>query len=139
MTQINAYIGFNGKCREAMNFYRKCFGGELTIMTMGESPMAEQMPAESHDTILHCSLSNGAVMLMGTDMTGPQGFVPGNTVSLMIRCSSEEEINRLFEKLCEGGEVTCPLGKQFWGSTFAALGDKFGTSWMLEYSEAPCT
>lgn len=137
MKQIHAYVGFNGKCREAMCFYQECFGGELSLMTMGESPMAEQMPKESHDDIMHSSLTVGDVMLMGTDMVGPQGCVAGNNVSLMIRCSSEEEINTLFSKLSVGAQINCPLGEQFWGSTFAHLTDKFGTNWMLEYSKAP--
>lgn len=136
MTQISAYVGFNGKCREALTFYQECFGGELSLMTMGESPMAEQMPAKSHDSILHGSLTNGNVMLLGSDMVGPEGFVQGNTVSLMVSCSSEEEINTLFAKLSEHGQIGCPLGEQFWGSIFAALTDKFGTSWMLNYDKS---
>ena len=137
MNQINAYIGFNGKCREAMNFYQQCFGGELSIMTFAESPLAEQMPPESQNNVVHGCLTNGNITLMGSDMVGPQGFVPGNTVSLMIACSSEEEINTLFAQLSAGGQVTCPLGEQFWGDTFAAVVDKFGTSWLLNYGKSP--
>lgn len=137
MQQISAYIGFNGKCREAMGFYKECFGGELSIMTFAESPLAAQMPAESQNDIVHSSLTNGTITLMGSDMVGPQGFVPGNTVSLMISCDSEEEINLLFTRLSDGGQVTCPLGQQFWGDTFAAVIDKFGTSWLLNYSKTP--
>jgi PhnB protein len=137
MQQINAYIGFNGKCREAMAFYQECFGGELSLMTFGESPLAEQMPPESQNNIVHGSLTSGNVTIMGSDMVGPQGFVPGNTVSLMIDCSSEEEINTLFAQLSASGQVTCPLGEQFWGDTIAAVVDKFGTSWLLNYSNSP--
>ena len=137
MQQISAYIGFNGKCREAMSFYKECFGGELTIMTFAESPLAEQMPAESQNNVVHSNLTSGNMTLLGTDMVGPGGHVPGTTVSLMISCDSEEEINTLFSKLSESGQVTCPLGEQFWGDTFAAVIDKFGTSWMLNYSKAP--
>ena len=137
MQNINAYIGFNGKCREAMGFYRQCFGGELSVMTFAESPLAEQMPAESQNDVMHACLTNGTVMLMGSDMVGPQGFVPGNTVWLMINCNSEDEINTLFEQLSNGGQVTCPPGEQFWGDTFAAVVDRFGTSWLLNYSKTP--
>ena len=136
MKNINAYLSFNGQCREAMNFYQQTFGGELTIMTFGESPMAENTPAEAHDNVLHSCLINGDVTLMASDMAGPEGFVPGNTVSLMISCSSHEEITDLFSKLSSDGTVTCPLGEQFWGSTFASLTDKFGINWLLEYSKS---
>jgi PhnB protein len=137
MQKINAYIGFNGKCREAMEWYQQCFGGELSIVTFAESPLAEQMPAESQNDVVHSCLSNGNMVLMGSDMTGPHGFVPGNTVSLMISCESEDEINKLFSQLSTDGEVTCPLGEQFWGDTFAAVVDKFGTCWLLNLSKNP--
>ncbi|HYE55226.1 MAG TPA: hypothetical protein VD996_10295 [Chitinophagaceae bacterium] len=56
MTQINAYLGFNGECREAMKFYQQIFGGELTFQTIGESPMCDQLPAQDRDNIMHSSL-----------------------------------------------------------------------------------
>jgi PhnB protein len=56
MTQINAYVGFNGKCREAMTFYKECLDGELTLQTFGGSPMEAQCPAGLKDQILHSSL-----------------------------------------------------------------------------------
>ncbi len=63
MTQINAYITFNGNCSEAMTFYKKCLGGELTMQTVKESPMADQWPAEVQQNILHATLVKNDVML----------------------------------------------------------------------------
>jgi PhnB protein len=68
MTQINAYLGFNGNCREAMTFYKECLGGELTLQTVAGTPMAEHMPAEAGQTILHSCLTRGGLVLMATDM-----------------------------------------------------------------------
>ena len=70
---------------------------------------------------------------MGTDMVGPGGFVEGNTVSLMLDCSSEAEINKYFSALSSGGNVNMPLEKTFWAERFGAFTDKFGKSWMLNY------
>lgn len=55
MTQINSYLTFNGNCREAMTFYQECLGGELFMQTIGESPMAEQMPLPMKESILHAT------------------------------------------------------------------------------------
>lgn len=133
MTQINAYVSFNGKCREAMNFYKECIGGELQFQTFDESPIAEHLPADKKDYIIHSSLTDGERMLMASDMTGPDGYNKGNNVTLSLSCRSEEEINKLYEKLSKGGEVLEPLRKQFFGGTMAAFYDKFGIRWMVVY------
>ena len=134
MTQINAYLRFDGNCREAMTFYKDCLGGELEMMTVAGTPIAEHMPAEAAQNILHSCLTTGGMTLMATDM-GPGDRVNGNNVSLMLNCSSEEEIQSLFSKLSAGGEITCPLEASFWGSTFGHFTDKFGMNWMLNYEK----
>ncbi|MEO8710796.1 MAG: VOC family protein [Parafilimonas sp.] len=134
MTQINAYIGFNGKCREAMNFYKECLGGELVLQTIGESPMKEHCAAGTEGQILHSSLMrNDVLLLMGTDMVGPTGYTEGNNIALSLNCSTEEEINTFFSKLSEGGKIFQEVKPQFWGSLFGMLTDKFGINWMLNY------
>jgi PhnB protein len=135
MTQIVAYLTFGGKCREAMTFYQKCFGGELVMQTVGESPAAGQMPAEMKDRIMHASLTKGSLALMASDMMGSSEVVQGNTVSLLINCSSEAEIKDFFTRLSAGGKVGHALKKEFWGATFGDLRDKYGIRWMLNYEE----
>src|SRR3954453_1533870 len=131
MTQINPYVGFNGKCREAMTFYKECLGGELALTTVAESTIATQCPAAMQDNILHSSLTrNGTVLLMASDMTGPDGFQQGNNISLSMNCSSGEEINVFFSKLSEDGKIIDPLKVQFWGALFGVFTDKFGIRWM---------
>jgi len=131
MTNINAYIGFNGECRKAMEFYKECLGGELFFQPVGSSPMAGQCPSDMQDHILHSSLTNGSLVLMATDVVGPQGYIKGTNISLSLNCSSEEEINTFFTKLSAGGKVLDPLKEQFWGAIFGALTDQFGINWML--------
>jgi PhnB protein len=135
MTQINAYLNFNGNCREAMNFYKECLGGELALQTVGGSPIEAQCPAAMKNQVLHASLINDALLLMGSDMTGPEGFIKGNTMALSLNCSTEEEINTFFSNLSRDGKIIHPLRVEFWGAIFGVFTDKFGIRWMLNYDK----
>ena len=137
MTMINTYLNFNGNCREAMTFYKECLGGELALNPVAGSPVAEHMPPEAQQNILHACLTSGNMVLMASDMMGPEGITKGNTMALMLQCSSEEEINRFFNSLSAGGYVDHPLADSFWGSKFAHFIDKFGMTWMLNYEKTP--
>ena len=134
-TQINSYLTFNGNCREAMTFYKECLGGELFLQTIGESPLSDKMPAKLKECILHSTLTKGALVLMGSDMVGENGLLKGNTVSLMLNCSSEEEIKTCFEKLSSGGKKDHPLEDSFWGALFGDLTDKYGNHWLLHFDK----
>lgn len=133
MSQLNVYLNFPGNCREAMTFYQQCLGGELTLMPFSDTPMAHEMPAGmDQQSIMHSNLVNGDLMLMASD--NPMGPVTsGNAVNLSLNCNGEAEIDSLFEKLAEGGQVTMPLGDQFWGAKFGMLTDKYGFNWLLNY------
>ena len=135
MTQIHAYLNFNGNCREAMSFYQECLGGELDLQTVEGSPMESQCPAAMKHHILHSSLTKNSLLLMGSDMTGPEGYIKGNTMALSLNCSSEEEINSFFSRLSLEGRVIHPLVEQFWGSIFGVLTDKFGVRWMFNFNK----
>lgn len=90
MFQINAYLTFGGNCREAMSFYKDVLGGELKLQTIGDSPVAEKMPADMKEYILHSQLTSEALTLMGSDIVNEQWLIKGNAVSLMLACYSEE-------------------------------------------------
>jgi len=135
MTQINAYIGFKGQCREALTFYQECLGGELFFQTVGESPIKDQFPAGLENEILHSTLTKGSLFLMGTDCVGPGGYTKGNNIALSLNCSSEDEINTFYAKLSVGGVIMDSLKEQFWGALFGVFTDKFGIVWMLHYDK----
>jgi PhnB protein len=117
-----------------MTFYKGALGGELTLQTVGESPMASQMPAEAHKKVLHAILKSGGILLMASDMTGPGGVKIGNEMSLTLVGSTKEEIENLFAKLSAGGKVTHALKEEFFG-LYGDLTDKYGISWMLNYEK----
>jgi PhnB protein len=133
MTTINAYLNFNGKCREAMTFYKECIGGELTLMPVEGSPAEAQCPPAMKHHIMHSSLVKDGMVVMATDMSPQEGYVVGNNFALSVNCSSEEELNRFFSKLSEGGKVIDPVKKQFWGALFGVLIDKYSICWMFNY------
>jgi PhnB protein len=135
MTQINSYLTFNGNCREAMTFYRDCLGGELNFQTIGESPLSDKMPTQMKDCILHATLTNDRLILLGSDMVGEKGLVKGNAVSLSLNCSSEEEIQSWYTKLSNAGFQNHPLENSFWGALFGDLTDKFGNHWILNFNK----
>lgn len=136
MKQINSYLTLNGNCREAMTFYKDCLGGDLSFQTIGESPLADKMPVQMKDRILHSTLTNGSAIIMASDMVGENGLTKGNSVSLILNCSSEDEIRMLYTKLSEGGKQDHPLELSFWGALFGDLTDKFGHHWLLHYDQA---
>ncbi len=133
-TRINSYLTFSGNCREAMTFYKECLGGELVFQTIGESPMADKMPAKMKYSILHSTLTKGGLVLLGSDMVSQTGLVKGNAVSLSLNCSSEEEIKTCYEKLSFGGKKDHTLEDTFWGAIFGDLTDKYGNHWLLNYT-----
>jgi len=132
-TQINPYLTFNGQCREAMNFYKDSLGGELTLQTVGESPMADQWPAAMQKNVLHSSLMRGSLVLLASDMAVEGEGVPGTAISLSLTCSTEEELQACFSKLSAGGQVQRPIHDFFAGKIGAAK-DKYGIQWLFYYT-----
>ncbi len=135
MTHLNAYLNFNGQCREAMTFYQSCLGGELILEKVSESPMAAQMPSEAGAHILHSRLINEGIVLMASDMIGAK-LQQGNQITLCLHCQSDEEVNQYFSRLSAEGEIKTPLHQTFWGATLGELTDKFGMHWMFHYTRS---
>jgi len=137
MMTLNPYIRFEDTCREAMEFYKECLGGELTMQTVGESPMAETMP-EGKDKIMHATLTiDGRPILMGSDLAEPEGYIKGNTFVISLNFDSETELREIFKRLSEGGNVTRQPTEEFWGGIYGSLTDKYGVPWMCNYQKTP--
>lgn len=137
MNRINPYLTFNGNCREAMQFYQSCLGGTLHFQTIGESPLAANMPPQMKDCILHASLTRDHLVLLASDMVADTGLQRGNAVSLLLHCNSEAEITQCYESLSAGGKATHPIENSFWGALFGDLTDKYGNQWLLHFDQKP--
>ena len=129
MKTIQAYLTFNGNCREAMNFYAEALGGEVSLLTYTEMPDA---PAEGGDRVMHARLTGGSAVLLGSDMPVGRMVQAGENFQLSVECEALEEEERIFQALSAGGTITMPLQDTFWGSHFGMLTDKFGVRWMLD-------
>jgi len=135
MVKLNPFLRFNdSKCREAMNFYKDCIGGELEFMTVKGSPMSKDMPADKQDIIMHSTLKKGDWVLIGSDMMRDKAVV-GDNVGVSLECESESEIKEIFAKLSKDGDVFMPLEEVFWGAIFGLVTDKYGIEWMLNYTK----
>jgi PhnB protein len=134
--KLNPYLFFNGQCEAAFKFYEQCLRGKIEIMmTHGDSPMAQQVPSEWRNKIIHARLIVGDNVLMGSDAP-PEHYeqMKGFSVSLMVDDPAEAE--RIFSALAANGTVRMPLQKTFWAARFGMLVDQFGVPWMVNCEQA---
>lgn len=130
---IEPYLFFEGRCEEAIDFYRSALGAEVTMLLRNkESPEPSQspLPPGSEEKILHSSFRIGETTVNASDgicqgQPNFQGF------SLSLSAPNEAEAQRLFGALAEGGQVQLPLGKTFFSPCFGMVTDRFGVAWMI--------
>jgi len=132
-SRLNPYLSFNGNAREAMEFYRSVFGGDLTVNTFGD--FGNPDPAVA-DKVMHAQLeSDAGYTLMASDLMPDMPFNPGDTMTVSLSGDDGEDLRRYWEKLAEGGTVTMPLEKQMWGDEFGMCTDRFGVPWMVNIGQ----
>lgn len=133
MQPVIPYLTFKGDCKEAMDFYAKCFEGKVEeLSTFAE--METEVAEEFKDKIRHGVLKAGALTIMFSDtMQAMEATIKGNSISLALNFDDLTTLQKTFEALGEGGKVTMPLEDTFWGAHFGMLSDKFGIHWMLNH------
>jgi PhnB protein len=134
-SKLNPYISFEGNAREAMEFYKTVFGGELTLSTFGEAGMTDGVKPEQ---IMHAMLiaENGMTLMASDSATGMREYVAGTNMSISLSGDNQEELAGYYNKLADGGKVEQPLTKAPWGDTFGMCIDKFGIFWMVNIAGA---
>jgi PhnB protein len=129
--QLHTYLNYGGNCEEAFKFYEKHLGGNITMMMRhGEQPGGSSAPPNWAHAILHARMNLGETELLGADIP-PDRFQPIRSAYLSLTLGSDEEADRVFALLSDGGQIFMPMQETFYASRFAMLRDKFGTSWML--------
>jgi PhnB protein len=129
--QMNPYLSFNGHCEAAFKFYERCLGGQLgPIFRYAGTPLADQVPADWQDKVMHGSLTLGEMVLMGGDVA-PDRYEEPRGISLSLHLKSATEGERIFQELGKDGRVVVPLEKTFWAAGFGMLVDRFGIPWMI--------
>jgi PhnB protein len=131
---VQPYLSFGGRCEEAIEFYRGAIGAQVnSLMRFDESPepCGEGMiPAGWGHKVMHSEFKVGDSVLMASDGMGP-GSAKFDGITLSLSTSADDETEKLFAALGNGGQVQMPLTKTFFASKFGMVADKFGVSWMV--------
>ncbi len=127
--KLDIYVNYKGNCREAFQFYERHLGGKIIMMsTFKDMPDTTDLPKERLNDILHARIEIGNSVLMGADIPMAE---PMRSAYLTLRVESNEEAERIYKLLSDGGEIFMKMEQTFYASRFAMLRDKFGTNWML--------
>ena len=131
--RLEIYVNYRGDCEEAFHFYEQHLGGKVTgIVRHGQQPNPN-IPADWHDKVLHARIEIGASVVMGADIPHAE---PMRSAYLTLMLDSQEEAERIYGVLADGGEIFMKLEKTPFANRFAMLRDRFGASWMLLHQPA---
>jgi PhnB protein len=129
--QIQPYLSFEGRCDEAIEFYKKAIGAKVDmLMRFKEAPDQSMVSPQNKDKVMHAALHAGDTQLLMSDgrCTGGPNF---NGIALALSANTEADAEQIFNALAEGGKVNMPLAKTFFSPKFGMVADKFGVGWMV--------
>lgn len=127
--KITAYVNFAGNCKEALEYYEKHLGAKIVMTTTFDTmPDPKMVPPGMEKKILHARITIGESLLMASD--GPKAE-PMRSAYLALSVESNEEAERIYAALADGGEVFMKMGETFFAHRFGQLRDKFGVNWMI--------
>jgi PhnB protein len=129
--EVQAYLNFDGRCDEALEFYQKAIGAKVgMVMRFKDAPDRSMITPGNENKVMHAQLQVGDTRILASDgrCTGKAGF---HGIALALSANSEAEADKLFSGLAEGGQVQMPLAKTFFSPRFGMLSDKFGVGWMI--------
>lgn len=134
MVNLTPFLIFEGNCAEAMAFYQSCFGGELMVTRVADTPMKHQMPPEQHHKVAYSQLKSDGIEFSATDWLHPTRTPKrGNTVAMYIQAATYQELRTIFDRLATGADKTLlddlrdmPFG------TYGHLADQYGVHWFFK-------
>lgn len=130
-TTLTPYLSFNGKCREAFQFYERALRGKIMFMqTYADAPSDQVPPGGDKDRIMHVRLKAGDFVIMGSDAPPQFAQTPAG-FSLSLNTDDVAEAERLFNALADNGQTKMPLQETFWAKRFGMCIDQYGTPWMV--------
>jgi PhnB protein len=129
------YLFFDGRCEEAIAFYKKALGAEVEMMMRfkeaPEQPPPGMVPPGSENKVMHACLRINGSSVMASDGCAQEGKPKFQGFSLSVNAKDEAEADRMFAALADGGKVEMPLGKTFFAKRFGSVSDRFGVGWMV--------
>jgi PhnB protein len=132
--KVQPYLFFNGKCEEAIEFYKNALGAKVLMMMRfkdnPDKPGPEKVSPALDDKVMHACIKIGEAEVMASDGMGT-GNLEFKGITLSLSVASEAEADRLFNALANGGQVQMPIGKTFFSPRFGMVTDRFGVSWMV--------
>jgi len=136
-TSVQPYVFFNGRCEEALEFYRSAVGAEVEMLSrFKDAPEPGTTQPGMENKVMHASFRIGDTLLMASDgRCDGQPRFEGFSLSIVV--PDEEKAESVFNALADGGKVTMPLGKTFWAPKFGMLEDRFGVGWMVSVQHKP--
>ena len=126
--QLDFYVNYRGTCEEAFRFYEQQLGGKILGITHHNEMLNPNIPKEWGEKVIHAQIKIGASVLMGADVPNAE---PMRSAYLSLTVDTEQEAERVYDLLTDGGEIFMKMEKMPFANRFAMLRDKFGTSWML--------
>ena len=133
--ELQPYIFLYGRSEEALEFYKKVFGGTYELMRVKDTPMADKMPPGTGDNVMHASFKSPFISFFVSDGRESKAVDPdAGNISLALSTTNAAEGERIFKALSDGGKVTMPLDDAFWGGRFGTLNDRFGNEWLINIS-----
>ena len=136
-TSVQPYLFFNGRCEEALEFYRNTLGAEVEMLSrFNDAPDPGTAQPGMENKVMHASFRVGETLLMASDGRG-DGQTRFEGFSLSIVVPDEEKADKVFKALANGGKITMPLEKTFWAPKFGMLEDRFGVGWMVSVQHKP--
>ena len=133
---MNVYLSFNGECEAAFKFYEECLDAKLgQAFRYAGTPLADQVPADWQNKIMHASLTIGEHVVMGGDVA-PDGYEKPKGFSLSLQIKSTAQAEHIFHLLAKEGTVMVPLEKTFWAARFGMVVDRFGIPWLINCEES---
>jgi len=129
--QVNPYLSFKGQCEAAFRFYEQCLGAQVgPIFRYAGTPLADQVPADWQDKVMHSSVTFGDQVLMGGDVA-PDRYEAPRGFSMSIHIKSAADAERIFDELARDGRILVALEKTFWAARFGMVVDRFGIPWLI--------
>ena len=135
--QIQPYLFFDGRTEEALDFYKRALGAEVTMLMRfkdaPDPPPPGATPPGSEDKVMHCAFTIRGATVMASDgnCAGKPSF---SGFSLTLEAKDDADAKRLFDALADGGQVQMPLGKTFFASSFGMVADRFGVPWFVIFA-----